>query len=73
MNSVGGKASAEVAEVLAQDPDAAAFFEKLSFTNRKEYVVWITGAKRAETRQNRLQETLSKLQAGRKNPMDKGK
>jgi hypothetical protein len=62
----------DLAELLAQNEAAAAFYEKLSFTNRKEYVTWITGAKRPETRQNRLQETQNKLLLGRKNPIDKG-
>ncbi len=58
----------DLAEVLAQNEKAALFYEKLSFTNRREYVVWITEAKRAETRQKRLEQTIEKLLAGLKNP-----
>src|SRR4051812_46867029 len=40
---------------------AQAFYETLSYTNRKEYAVWITSAKKVETREKRLLETLKKL------------
>jgi uncharacterized protein YdeI (YjbR/CyaY-like superfamily) len=47
------------------------FFEELSFTNKKEYVLWINDAKKEETREKRLVETLEKLKAGKKNPSEK--
>ncbi len=47
---------------------AAVFFNSLSFTNRKEYVEWIVSAKRPETRTERIQKTVEKLEAGWKNP-----
>lgn len=53
---------------LAQRPEALAFFEQLSYTNRKEYVRWVTEAKREETRNSRIQKTLERLQLGLKNP-----
>jgi hypothetical protein len=31
-------------------------FEKLAYTHRKEYVVWIEDAKKPETRQNRIEK-----------------
>jgi hypothetical protein len=37
------------------------FFKTLSYTNRKEYVRWITGAKMAETRDKRLNNAISML------------
>ena len=37
-------------------------FEKLSFTNRKEHVIAVLEAKRPETRQNRIQKIIEKLQ-----------
>lgn len=48
------------------------FFDSLSYTNRKEYVQWITSAKRINTRQNRVALTIEKLKSGLKNPSDKG-
>jgi hypothetical protein len=42
------------------------FFESLAYTHRKEYLLWITEAKKEETRQRRLQQMLEMLQEKRK-------
>jgi hypothetical protein len=55
--------------LLDADPDARAAFESLSFTNRKEYVEWLASAKRAETRQRRLDQVTSLLKSGRRTPL----
>src|SRR5204863_7003953 len=47
--------------LLAKNAKARAFLEGLSFTNRKEYVVWIIGAKQFETRAARLAKTVAML------------
>jgi hypothetical protein len=39
-------------------------FEKLSYTNRKEYVRWITEAKKEETRAARLTKSIDMLRKG---------
>jgi len=57
--------------LLAKHAVARANFEGLSFTNRKEYVVWILDAKKPETRAARLAKTVEMLSKGRKNPSDK--
>lgn len=56
----------EVVALFSKHPKAKAFFDKLSYTDRKEYIVWITSAKREETRQNRLSLLIEKLENGRK-------
>lgn len=56
---------------LKKNRKALGFFESLSFTNKKEYVSWITSAKKTETRQNRLAATIEKLLAEKKNPSEK--
>jgi hypothetical protein len=43
-------------------------FEKLSYTHRKEYVRWITEAKKEETRQRRLAKAIEMLRDGVKTP-----
>jgi hypothetical protein len=43
-------------------------FEKLSYTHRKEYIRWITEAKKEETRQRRLAKSVEMLHAGVKTP-----
>lgn len=45
---------------------AAEFFHSLKPTYQREYLVWVSTAKQAETRERRLRETLAALKAGRK-------
>jgi hypothetical protein len=51
---------------LKRDKDAKAFFDKLSYTHRKEYVNWINEAKKPETRQNRVVKTIKMLKKGKR-------
>ena len=51
---------------LQAHPKEEAFFKSLAYTHRKEYVQWIIDAKRADTRQRRLQEMLKLLKDGKK-------
>jgi len=55
---------ADLAAALAAEPGAAAFFQTLSATNRKLYVTWIESAKKAETRDRRVAESVAKLRDG---------
>ncbi len=61
----------DLQKLIAKNAKARATFGALSFTNRKEYVVWILDAKKPETRADRLAKTIDKLAAGKKNPSDK--
>jgi len=61
----------ELEKVFTKHKKAKDFFTSLSFTNQKEYVVWIEGAKKEETRQRRLEAVVEKLMAGKKNPSEK--
>lgn len=61
----------DLASAFQGHPEAQAFFDTLSYTNRKEYVRWITDAKREETRSGRVEKTIDKLSRGIKNPMVK--
>jgi len=58
----------DLAQAFAADREAQTAFERLSFTNRKEYVAWIQDAKRAETRTSRIAKTVLMLREGRKAP-----
>jgi len=51
---------------LKKDKEAKAFFDKLSYTHQREYVMWINEAKREETRQNRVVKTIEMLKKGKK-------
>lgn len=57
---------ADAAQLLKDNPKAAEFYEKLSYTDKKEYIRWIESAKREETRQNRLAAFIEKLSVGKK-------
>jgi uncharacterized protein YdeI (YjbR/CyaY-like superfamily) len=50
---------------------ATDFFDSLSFTNKKEYVSWISTAKKDQTRTRRVGAAVEKLVAGKKNPSEK--
>jgi uncharacterized protein YdeI (YjbR/CyaY-like superfamily) len=47
------------------------FYEELSYTNKKEYVLWILTAKQEKTRQDRITKMVQKLLEGMKNPTQK--
>jgi len=51
---------------LKKDKEAKAFFDKLSYTHRKEYVRWVEEAKKAETRQSRIVKTIEMLKQGKR-------
>lgn len=54
-----------VREALETQPAAAAYFEKLSPSHKREYLEWITSAKTEETRNKRMTTTLEWLTEGR--------
>ncbi len=56
----------DVSERLEQAPKAKAFYEKMSYTNRKEYIRWIGSAKKAETRSARIESFLERMDKGMK-------
>jgi uncharacterized protein YdeI (YjbR/CyaY-like superfamily) len=47
--------------LLNKNKKAKAVFDKFSFSHKKEYIEWITSAKRDETRQTRLNKTIEML------------
>jgi hypothetical protein len=51
---------------LKKHKEAKAFFDKLSYTHRREYVMWINEAKKEETRENRIVKTIEMLKKGKK-------
>ncbi len=61
----------ELAALFAENPEAQARYDKLSYTHRKEYVQWINEAKRPETRRNRLHKTVEMLLGGKRNPTER--
>lgn len=59
----------DLLDALAAQPNAAANFRQLSYSHQREYVRWIEEAKRAETRQNRIDKTIERLRQGKKQPL----
>jgi bacteriocin resistance YdeI/OmpD-like protein/uncharacterized protein DUF1905 len=51
---------------LKKDKEAKAFFDKLSYTHRKEYVRWVEEGKKEETRQSRIVKTIEMLKKGKR-------
>src|SRR4051794_2439280 len=51
----------DLADALATDPVAKAFFEGLSFSLQRYHIEQVTGAKTAETRQRRIEKSLALL------------
>lgn len=54
---------ADLRKELKKDRQAKASFEKLSYTHQKEYVTWITEAKKEETRLKRIAKTIARLKS----------
>lgn len=65
------KLPADLKTALEKNSKALAFYEQLSYSNRKEYVLWVLTAKQEKTRLERIQKTVEKLEAGLKNPSAK--
>ena len=57
---------ADLADALAGDAAARAFFDRLSYTHRKEWVRWVEEAKKEETRTTRIAKTVESLHAGKR-------
>ncbi len=63
--------SAELEKIFTAHKKAREVFQNLSQVNQKEYVEWIEGAKRKDTKTRRLEATVEKLLAGKKSPLEK--
>jgi hypothetical protein len=61
----------DLAAALKKAKKQEAFFQSLSFTNKKEYIEWIVSAKKEETRVNRVKESVERLEKGWKNPANR--
>jgi hypothetical protein len=54
-----------LARALDADAEAAAKFEALAYTHRKEFAGWIAEAKKDDTRERRVARTLEMLREGK--------
>ncbi len=58
-------------KIFTRHKKARDFFQNLSVFNQNEFVSWIEGAKKEDTRKRRLEATVEKLLAGKKSPSEK--
>jgi len=56
----------EFQQGLENNPKTQEFFNTLTKTDRNQYITWIASAKRSETREKRIKESLDLLAAGQK-------
>lgn len=53
----------DLLKALKRDERLFSRFKELTYTNQKEYVVWVTTAKKPETRVARISRTIEKLRS----------
>jgi Bacteriocin-protection, YdeI or OmpD-Associated len=56
----------ELKTALSKNKQAAAYYESLPFSHKREYVQWISEAKKGETKTRRAEKTLEMLSAGKR-------
>jgi hypothetical protein len=56
---------ADIQKALKAEPTAQAYFSRLSYTHQREYVKWVTDAKREPTRQARIKRMIDMLNQGK--------
>jgi hypothetical protein len=61
-----GAMAEDIAAALDAEPAARRFFESLATFYRKNFMRWIEGAKRPETRAKRIAETVATLKSGKR-------
>ncbi|MEE1944275.1 YdeI/OmpD-associated family protein [Pedobacter sp. KR3-3] len=65
------KLPVDLKNALERSTKALAFYEQLSYSNQKEYVLWILTAKQEKTRLDRIEKAIEKLENSLKNPSAK--
>jgi uncharacterized protein YdeI (YjbR/CyaY-like superfamily) len=55
----------DLAEALADEPGAKAFFDSISYSKQRWFAESVTGAKKPETRQRRVEKAVEMLREGR--------
>jgi hypothetical protein len=60
------KVPKDLKSAFMKNKKAEEFFNSLSFTHKKEYVIWIESAKKEETRKSRILKTTDMLNRGMK-------
>jgi hypothetical protein len=53
-------------QAMDNNPTVKEIFDKFSYTHKKEYVEWIEGAKRQETRESRINKAVEQIASSKK-------
>lgn len=61
----------DLQSAMQAKPTSISFYDTLSYTNKKEYISWVLTARQEKTKTDRIQKTVEKLIAGKKNPAEK--
>lgn len=61
----------DVEEALKTIPEVFSYYNSLSYSHKKEYILWIVTSKQEKTRHNRLVKMVEMLLNKKKNPNDK--
>ncbi|MCP9769498.1 DUF1905 domain-containing protein [Lacihabitans sp. LS3-19] len=56
----------EILECLEDFPEALAFFEKMTESNKKYYIDWVAEAKNIDTKVNRINKMIDRLLEGKR-------
>jgi hypothetical protein len=56
----------DLAAALSKNETVRTAWDKLAYSHKKEYVVWLDDARQTETRQRRIQKTIENLETGKK-------
>lgn len=56
----------DIAELFNKHPRVKELYDTMSYTHRKEYMRWITDAKKPETRENRKSKLIDMIISGKK-------
>ena len=56
----------DIQKIFNENPAALELYNKMSYTHRKEYMRWISEAKKPETRENRKIKMIEMILAGKK-------
>jgi uncharacterized protein YdeI (YjbR/CyaY-like superfamily) len=67
---LGAETPRYISDSLISDPRALENFKRLSPSHKRQYVWWITSAKKEETRKRRVMDGVRRLAAGRKPGID---
>lgn len=65
---VAHKVPTDLHKALYDDPSALERWEDLTPLARNEWVCWVVTTKRAETRENHVERTITELMAGKRRP-----